>query len=124
MKRPTLLKIIIPVVLVAAGIVYYLFDPTGNPFFVQCSVRQATGYYCPGCGAQRALHDVLHGDILAAIRHNYFLAVAAVGAVAYVLCGLIPRLRPLHRAMHSLPAIVIYGVITLLWWVGRNILGV
>lgn len=124
MKRPSLLKILIPVVLVAAGIVYYLFDPTDNPLFLQCSVRQATGYYCPGCGAQRALHDLLHGDVLAAIRHNYLLAVAAVGGLIYGISGFVSKLRPLHRAMGRPTAIVLYGIAVLLWWVMRNVWGV
>lgn len=122
--RPHFWKIIIPVVLVAAGIVYYLFDPTGNPFFLQCPLRQTTGYDCPGCGAQRALHDLLHGDILAAIAHNYFLALAILTAGFYLFSGYVPPLRPLHRAMGHPIALIVYGLLTLAWWVLRNAWGV
>src|SRR5690554_8210264 len=29
-----------------------------------------TGFYCPGCGSQRAIHLLLHGDIIGAFRFN------------------------------------------------------
>ncbi|RKV71031.1 MAG: DUF2752 domain-containing protein [Alloprevotella sp.] len=40
--------------------------------------RSATGYSCPGCGAQRAIHSLLHGHFAEAISYNYFLPFVAV----------------------------------------------
>jgi len=35
-----------------------------------CSFYRLTGWYCPGCGATRATHELLHGRVLAALGNN------------------------------------------------------
>jgi hypothetical protein len=58
-------------VLCAAGLlIYFAFDPTKVSFFPPCLFHEITGLDCPGCGAQRALHQLLHGNIIAAFRLN------------------------------------------------------
>jgi len=55
----------------ALGIlVFFAFDPTKVPIFPQCAFHRITGLDCPGCGAQRALHELLHGNFIAALRLN------------------------------------------------------
>ncbi len=54
----------------AVAAVFFLFDPTRVPIFIPCLFHQVTGLDCPGCGAQRALHQLLHGNVVAAIRLN------------------------------------------------------
>jgi hypothetical protein len=55
----------------AAGVlIYFLFDPTKVAIFPPCMFHQLTGMDCPGCGAQRALHQLLHGNLIAAFRLN------------------------------------------------------
>jgi hypothetical protein len=49
--------------------------------FLPCVWFAATGTHCPGCGITRALHDLLHGRLLAALDHNALgLLVLAVTA--------------------------------------------
>lgn len=57
-------------VVVAMLSVYFYFDPNDSVFFPRCVVKQLTGYDCPGCGSQRAIHALLHGDIVTAWRYN------------------------------------------------------
>jgi len=52
------------------AVVFFAFDPTQVPIFPQCMFHQVTGLDCPGCGAQRALHQLLHGNLIAALRLN------------------------------------------------------
>jgi hypothetical protein len=64
----------------AAGIVYLLavdpHDPRAwAPF---CPVKLFTGLDCPGCGGLRLAHDLLHGDVRAAVYDNPFLLSSAV----------------------------------------------
>lgn len=57
--------------LCAMGVlIYFLFDPTQVSIFPPCMFHQLTGLDCPGCGAQRALHQLLHGNLVAAFRLN------------------------------------------------------
>jgi hypothetical protein len=58
-------------VVAAIGVLlFFVFDPTQVAIFPQCVFHQLTGLDCPGCGAQRALHQLLHGHIVAALRLN------------------------------------------------------
>src|ERR1043166_7297636 len=54
----------------AGALVFFVFDPARVPLFPACMFHRLTGLDCPGCGAQRALHQLLHGNIVAALRLN------------------------------------------------------
>lgn len=81
------------VILVCAvgALYFFLFDPTKVSFFPPCLFHQMTGWDCPGCGAQRALHELLHGHLVAAIRLNAMfiasLPLAAWFAPRWIRCG-------------------------------------
>lgn len=61
MRRRTLW--IVVSVAMALGVVYFFFDPAGSRLFPRCPFLSLTGLRCPGCGSQRALHSLLHGEI-------------------------------------------------------------
>ena len=61
----------------AWGVSLYLFDPEDSPQFLPCPFHWLTHLYCPGCGAQRAVHDLLHGRLGEALGHNAALVVSA-----------------------------------------------
>lgn len=54
----------------AAGVMLALFDPATSRFFPPCPVHYFTGWYCPGCGSLRAVHQLLHGNLQAAWAMN------------------------------------------------------
>lgn len=59
---------------VAAGLAtLYLFDPATHGFYPVCVLHQTTGLLCPGCGTLRALHQLTHGNFVAAWRFNPFV---------------------------------------------------
>ncbi|MDR2384563.1 MAG: DUF2752 domain-containing protein [Tannerella sp.] len=59
------------IILSVIGILVYVnFNPTENQLFPKCPVYALTGYQCPGCGFQRALHSLFNGDIIAAFLYN------------------------------------------------------
>ncbi len=53
----------------------YAADPARGGVFPRCPIHALTGLYCPGCGTTRALHQLLHGNLLAALRLNPLLLV-------------------------------------------------
>ena len=67
------------------------FDPSqaGLPL---CTFHAMTGYDCPGCGATRATHELLHGRLLAAWRYNG-LWVALLPLAIYVAISEFRALR-------------------------------
>jgi Protein of unknown function (DUF2752) len=74
---------------VAAGAVYFLFDPAQYHFYPRCMFHAVTGLECPGCGSQRAVYQLLHGHVVAAFRYNALLVlglpVLAFGLVRFAL---------------------------------------
>ena len=59
-----------------AGLVLFWFDPAQYHFYPVCFFHQATGLLCPGCGALRGLHQLLHGHLATAFRFNPMLVAS------------------------------------------------
>ena len=74
---------------VSAGVVLFLFDPSQNGFYPRCSLHEATGLLCPGCGCLRALHQLSHGNVAAAFRLNPLLVSLILPAGWLLLCKLV-----------------------------------
>jgi hypothetical protein len=60
----------------AAAVVLFLYNPAQSRFYPLCLFHQTTGLQCPGCGSLRALHQLLHGHIVAAFGYNALLIVS------------------------------------------------
>ena len=50
-------------VVIIGAVFYFAVDPATFPFMPQCVFHRLTGLQCVGCGSQRMLHALLHGDI-------------------------------------------------------------
>ena len=71
---------------VPVAAVLYRFSPLEVGWYPRCVLFVLTGIYCPGCGALRAGHSLLHGHFLEALGYNALL-VAAAPFLAYVLAS-------------------------------------
>jgi hypothetical protein len=60
----------VTVILVTGILLYANYNPSESQFFPKCPFYLVTGYQCPGCGFQRALHQLFSGNIAAAFRYN------------------------------------------------------
>jgi Protein of unknown function (DUF2752) len=74
--------IILAVVALAGAAVIFFFNPAKNNFYPVCQFHRLTGLECPGCGATRAAHALLHGDFSAALRDNALFVLALAGLAA------------------------------------------
>ena len=50
----------------------YARNPEEQGFFPPCPFFAVTGLHCPGCGTLRGMHQLLHGNLLAAFGYNPF----------------------------------------------------
>ena len=57
-------------------ILYYFLNPSEHSFFLTCPFKYATGYHCPGCGSQRAIHQLAHGNIISALSFNPLMVLS------------------------------------------------
>ncbi len=73
-------------VTVAALTYIGLADPHGPGFlFPACPFKLITGWNCPFCGGLRMTHDLLHGDVAAAIVDNVFALVGLPALMVWML---------------------------------------
>ena len=78
------------------------------PWLPKCLLHESTGLLCPGCGATRASHALLHGRLGAAVRYNPLL----VSLLALVPFALIFRRRMGIRTAWALVAlVVVFGIL-------------
>ena len=107
----------------AALLIYACFDPE-RTFFPKCPFYALTGWKCPGCGTQRAVHQLLHLHIGAAFRYNAAL-VLSLPLLAFLLLAWRLRLRypKLYAATRSRYLSWALIVLLLLWWILRNVFG-
>lgn len=78
-----------------------------------------------GCGSQRVLHYLLHGEINEAFKANALL-VCALPFLLFLLYIELNRKHHLkiYAKVHSLPVIIITAAILLIWLPVRNIFGI
>jgi hypothetical protein len=63
--------------------VVYSRDPGEGYGLPPCSLKEATGYHCPGCGGTRAVHALLYGRIGMAFYYNPLFVIGfASGGLA------------------------------------------
>lgn len=115
----------IAILLIAGGIIYYLFSPEESSLFPQCPFHAVTGLDCPGCGSQRAVHHLLHLQIKDAFSTNPLLIIA----IPYILICIYleyfggkekyPRIR---QSLYSRKAIYTVLLTIILFWIGRNLI--
>ena len=55
---------------VAGMILLRVSDPATSGIFPPCPFRYLTGWYCPGCGSLRAIHQLLNGNLREAWAMN------------------------------------------------------
>ena len=114
------------IALVALTIIYYRVSPTSSVFFPKCAFLLLTGLKCPGCGSQRAVHALLHADFASAFAHNALLVLSLPYLALLIGARLYVYLHPassLRSTLESPLAIRTYCVITIAFWIARNVFG-
>ena len=121
MRRP-LIILLVAALLLVLGLVHYALDPSSSTLFPRCTFLSLTGYKCPGCGSQRAVHALLHGDLAGAFRYNALLLIA-IPWIALCLYAESRRTRnPRLYARLNAPLLIwLFLAMVLIWWLLRNI---
>jgi hypothetical protein len=106
--------------LVAGALGYVgLVDPhRPDSIFPICPFRLLTGWNCPACGGLRMIHDVLHGDLAAAVTDNLFLLVGIP-----VLAGWFLLRRRSKKSLLPIPVVASVLIAMTAWTVLRNLPG-
>ena len=104
-------------------VVVFLKDPAESSILPSCPFRTLTGFDCPGCGTLRGLHQLLHGNILAALDLNLVM-VLMLPYLCISFFLILPFDSIGRRArLYYLPSKWIWGLLVaiIVFWVARNI---
>ncbi len=108
---------------IGLAVLFFVLDPAKHKIFPHCLFNSITGYYCPGCGSQRAIHSLLHFDFTGAVSYNFlFLPTFLLIIYHYlhpVLNGYFRWKLPNIIYFKSTPWIILGIVIA--FWVLRNL---
>ena len=69
---------------IGSVLLLYLLVDARKGFFPPCPLYAVSHIYCPGCGTQRALSALLHGELLQAVRYNPLFAVFGLLLVGWM----------------------------------------
>jgi len=109
--------------LAAAGIaVLWRVDPNqaGSPL-PACPMHAFTGLYCPGCGATRAMHALVHGDFAQAMAMNPAFTLALPLLVLLLLNALTTLPPVLAAAAQRISDARVWAVAVIGFAVLRNL---
>lgn len=119
-------KIIWGIILVGIAVyIYYSYNPSMSSWFPKCPFKMLTGWQCPGCGSQRAIHSLLHLDIAQAFRYNAFLVCCIPLLILLAVADFYRTRAPrFYLIIYSARNIWTFLGIVLCWTIGRNLAGI
>lgn len=116
---------LVPVAMLGGGVLLLLWWVDPRQVAVPlCVLHQATGLHCPGCGATRATHELLHGRLFSALQDNALWVLS----LPVVLYGVASETRRILRG-RALPGdllrrprlLFLIAAVALVFGVLRNI---
>lgn len=120
---PPIIDLFAGAAIATALLFLWKFDPASTSLFPPCPLRWLTGWYCPGCGSLRALHQLLHGNIRSALAYNPFTVLAlpflTYGIGSYGLFRTTGRYLP-NRFLPA-PWIRVLGLSIIIFGIARNL---
>jgi hypothetical protein len=108
---------------IGIAMVYVFINPSEVDFLPKCPLFSITGIYCPGCGSQRATHQLLNFNFFGVLNQNILYAA---GLLLFLYHGIILTLNKFfgknryNYIYHpKTPIVILFFII--LFWILRNI---
>ncbi|WP_456464123.1 DUF2752 domain-containing protein [Lutibacter sp.] len=108
---------------IVLAFLFFYVNPSNVNFFPKCPLYVTTGIYCPGCGSQRATHQLLHLNILGVLQQN-ILYLFGVLLIAYhlIVTGLnLFFKKHIYNYLYHPKTPIIILIIVIVFWILRNI---
>ena len=124
LSKSILQIIIVSIAVMGLSLLYFLFPASTHDFYPKCIFHEMTGYYCPGCGSQRAASALLHGRPGQALGYNLLFVVSLPFILysAFIFCWNAFSTKKLRQRFFQSPFFVkTVLVIVVLFFILRNI---
>lgn len=117
-KQISLIVFIIIVVLA-----YLFINPSEVDFLPKCPFYITTGFYCAGCGSQRATHQLLNLNFIGVLQQNVFYAFGLLLLLSQLVIFSVNKYsnKKVYNYFNHPKTPIIILVLVILFWVLRNI---
>ena len=110
---------------IGLALVYFIYSPSESGYFPACIFLKKTGWLCPACGTQRALHALLHFEFSAALDYNVLMVLGMPLVLFGLLLESLQHQSKIWKERHDsyfspLARYTAVGVI-LFFWIVRNV---
>lgn len=104
---------------------YFFLNPAEINIFPKCPFHSLTGLHCPGCGSQRAIHALLHGEIWTALQYNFLILLAFLVLSYKLFLWLFPYRKKDKKERNNIlyanaTPWFVFGLV-MVFWILRNI---
>ena len=120
-KRISLILIFL---IFAVGWIFYQFPPQHYSFYPTCIFKNITGLSCPGCGSQRAFHELLHFNLKNAFYYNpIFIILLPYGVILILFrfTSLQKNFPKIYQILTARSLLFLILIVILLFGILRNI---
>lgn len=118
-----ILNIGLLIVFTGLAVLFYFLNPIEHEIFPHCLFHSLTGYYCPGCGSQRAIHSLLHLNFGGVIGNNFMFLPATLLLIYHYSRNLFNQQfnwkLPNIFYFKKTPWIILIAIV--LFWILRNL---
>ncbi len=114
---------ILGLLFLAVALYYFFLNPyQQTDFFMSCPFYKITGYQCPGCGSQRAFHELLHFHFFEAFKQNalFVLGIPYVLLIFYANFNK-EKHQKLRQVLLGNKTLLILLIVAILFGVLRNL---
>ncbi|MEN8116401.1 MAG: DUF2752 domain-containing protein [Bacteroidota bacterium] len=110
-------------IIIGIAVLFFVLDPEKHKIFPNCLFHSLTGGYCPGCGSQRALHNLLHLNFAGVVRNNFLFLPAALFILYHYLHPVLNKTFKwkLPNLFYKKYTPWVVFVIVILFWILRNL---
>lgn len=112
-------------ILIGLGItfIYIFINPSEVDFLPKCPFYLTTGYYCAGCGSQRATHQLLNLNFYGVLQQNIFYLFVLLLALYHFTITILNKTfkKSIYNYIYHPKTPITILIIILLFWVLRNI---
>lgn len=105
------------------ALVYIFINPSEVDFLPKCPLYITTGFYCAGCGSQRATHQLLNLNFIGVLQQNVFYAFALLLLLSQFIIISINKFskKKVYNYFNHPKTPIIILVLVILFWILRNI---